>query len=80
MTTQTRTQKRFADLPYTIICISVYHSDLAAIDAIVEARKAAGDRRCSRSALVREWLARHKEEPAKGGAKCSQRKRPASSP
>jgi hypothetical protein len=44
-------------LPYEVICISLYREDLAALDRMVEALKARGLRKMSRSALIR-WALR----------------------
>jgi len=43
---------------YEIICISMYKDDLARLDAKVEALKARGNRRMTRSALIRYALDR----------------------
>jgi hypothetical protein len=43
---------------YEIICISMYNDDLARLDAKVEALKARGNRRMTRSALIRYALDR----------------------
>lgn len=43
---------------YEVICISLYKEDLAALDAKVEALKASGHRRMTRSALIRYALDR----------------------
>jgi hypothetical protein len=43
---------------YEIICISIYNDDLARLDAKVEALKARGNRRMTRSALIRYALER----------------------
>ncbi len=60
-------QRRPEDLPsaprqhthkYTVICVSTYWTDLAALDAAVERLKAAGLRRASRSWLIRVAIAR----------------------
>ena len=42
---------------YVTLCISTYPNDLVAWDAEVERRKAAGDRRASRSSVIREAMA-----------------------
>lgn len=44
--------------PYVVVAISAYLDDLAAIDAEIVRRKAAGDRRASRSGLIREALSK----------------------
>ncbi len=44
------------DLPYKVICISMYKEDLAELDGKVKALKAAGNRKMSRSALIRYAL------------------------
>ena len=46
-----------AELPYEVICISMYREDLAALDAKVTELKAQGHRKMSRSALIRFALA-----------------------
>lgn len=46
-----------ADLPYEVICISMYREDLAALDAKVRELKTRGHRKMSRSALIRYALA-----------------------
>lgn len=43
---------------YEIICISIYNEDLARLDQKVEALKAKGHRRMTRSALIRYALDR----------------------
>ena len=43
---------------YEIICISIYNDDLARLDDKVEALKARGNRRMTRSALIRYALDR----------------------
>ena len=43
---------------YEIICISIYNEDLARLDDKVEALKARGNRRMTRSALIRYALDR----------------------
>jgi hypothetical protein len=43
---------------YEIICISIYNDDLARLDQKVEALKAKGHRRMTRSALIRYALDR----------------------
>lgn len=43
---------------YEIICISIYKEDLARLDEKVDALKARGDRRMTRSALIRYALDR----------------------
>jgi hypothetical protein len=43
---------------YEIICISIYKDDLARLDAKVEALKTRGNRRMTRSALIRYALTR----------------------
>ena len=43
---------------YEIICISIYKDDLARLDEKVEALKAKGNRRMTRSALIRYALDR----------------------
>jgi hypothetical protein len=43
---------------YEIICISIYNDDLARLDAKVDALKAKGHRRMTRSALIRYALDR----------------------
>jgi len=45
------------DLPYEVICISLYREDLAELDEKVRALKARGHRKMSRSALIRYALA-----------------------
>jgi hypothetical protein len=45
------------NLPYEVICISLYREDLAQLDGMVEALKARGLRKMSRSALIR-WALR----------------------
>lgn len=47
-----------AKLPYKVICISLYHEDLHALDQMVEQLKAKGVTRANRSALIRYALAR----------------------
>ena len=46
-----------AELPYEVICISMYRDDLAALDHKVRELKANGHRKMSRSALIRYALA-----------------------
>lgn len=46
-----------AELPYDVICISLYKEDLAALDAKVQLLKSKGHRKMSRSALIRFALA-----------------------
>ena len=46
-----------AELPYEVICISMYREDLAALDAKVAELKTRGHRKMSRSALIRFALA-----------------------
>ena len=46
-----------AELPYEVICISLYKEDLAALDAKVAELKRSGHRKMSRSALIRFALA-----------------------
>lgn len=41
---------------YVVLAISTYPDDLKAWDALVEARKAAGHRRASRSSVIREAM------------------------
>jgi hypothetical protein len=41
------------DVSYKVICISLYHEDLARLDAMVAELKARGHRKMSRSALIR---------------------------
>lgn len=43
---------------YITLSISTYPADLAIVDGIVAARKAAGDRKASRSAVIREAVRR----------------------
>jgi hypothetical protein len=45
------------ELPYEVICISLYREDLAELDEKVRALKARGHRKMSRSALIRYALA-----------------------
>jgi hypothetical protein len=46
-----------AELPYEVICISMYREDLAALDEKVRDLKTHGHRKMSRSALIRFALA-----------------------
>jgi hypothetical protein len=39
------------------LCVSTYPADLAAWDELVAQRRAAGDRRASRSSVIREAMA-----------------------
>lgn len=49
--------KTEAKLPYKVICISLYHEDLRALDQRVEQLKRKGVTRANRSALIRYALA-----------------------
>ena len=51
VTLEIRTPK--SDLPYKVVAISTYKSDLAELDAMVERCQAAGVRRMNRSRLLR---------------------------
>lgn len=42
-----------AELPYKVICISIYNEDLEAIDLKVAALKARGFRKANRSLVIR---------------------------
>ena len=42
---------------YVTLCVSTYPADLVAWDAEVERRKAAGERKASRSSVIREAMA-----------------------
>lgn len=46
-----------SELPYEVICISLYREDLAALDEKVRDLKTRGHRKMSRSALIRYALA-----------------------
>lgn len=43
---------------YVVVCISTYRDDLRALDAEVDRRRAGGDPRASRSAVIREAVRR----------------------
>ncbi|MEZ4338324.1 MAG: hypothetical protein R3B82_17015 [Sandaracinaceae bacterium] len=45
-----------ADVPYEVICISLYKDDLRRLDEKVKVLKARGHRKMSRSALIRYAL------------------------
>ena len=45
-----------ADTDYIVFGVSTYKTDLAALDRIVAERKAAGERKASRSSVIRELV------------------------